>query len=252
MPRWVAGGLLLLAAWQAGGWVAALLEPVQTPQLPKLTWAPAEQQIFLLPSRLFAHADLARGQVEVRRKVTAAQLGIELMGVISFSNGEGVAIVRLKNGRQRAVRTGESIRQGLVLKQVEPDRVVVSMDGELVWVPIQQHSRRLVVEPNQQGVSAPAEVHGWVQPLRGKPFKLFEYLEVEPVADGVRIQARPGYEPQLRQLGLRNGDVIHSIDGQLVTRLMRQSQRWQQLFKQKRWRLRILRDGRYEEFEVNL
>lgn len=253
LSRWVAGGLLLLAAWQAGRWVAALLEPVQPPHLPPLTFTHSgERNILSLPPALFGQSDAAPVQIEARRKVTAEQLGIKLLGVISFSNGEGVAIVRLKNGQRRAVRTGETIHKGLVLMQVAADKVVLSADGELVWVPIGRQIDQAV--ENQASSSSPAAsgVHALAQQLRRQPFKLFDYLVAQPVPQGVRIQARPGQEALLQQLGLRNGDIINAIDGQPLKTLMQRPKQWQKLINQNRWRLRILRDGRYEEIEVNL
>ena len=250
LPRWMAGGLLLLAAWQAGRWAAAWLEPWQPPPLPELSFSSAEETAYqALPPSLFGFSTASSPPVEAQRKVSAAQLGIQLLGVISLSDGKGVAIVRLKNGQRRAVRTGETIRPGLVLMQVAPDRVVLSVNGEAVWVPLNP-PRASDALLSTQATSPPLET--LARQLRRQPFKLFEYVSVQPVSQGVRIQARPGQSGLLTQLGLQDGDVIVAVEGQPIKALMNQPNQWQQLIDRDQWRLRVLREGRYEEIEVRL
>ncbi len=249
LTRWAAGVLLLLAAWLVGRWVAVWLEPWQPPSLPKLTFTSVEESAFqALPPSLFGSSASVTPSVEAQRKASAAQLGIQLLGVISFNDGRGVALVRLKNGQQRVVRTGERIRPGLVLMRVAPDRVVLSVHGEVVWVPLSQPHVRTHV----QSSTADAHLKNLSRQLRRQPFKLFEYVKVLPVPQGVRIQARSGHEALLTQLGLHDGDIINAIDGQPLKTLMRQPKQWQRLINQHQWRLHILRDGRYEEIEVKL
>lgn len=145
--------------------------------------------------------------------------GLTLFGVRADGSGGGSAIIGLSDGRQVSVGAGEEFEPGLILTSVAPDHVMLSRGG----APF-----RLDFPDRVSGV-APAAPATTVQPAASTP----EPAPAEGVVvDPQRLIAQAGLRPriqglgikgltvsasgdggELRNAGLRSGDVILSVNG---------------------------------------
>lgn len=261
LPRWFQLGLGGLLAWQLGGWAAQLLQPVSPPMLPPLNFEQPEFQRHMLTATLFGASQASKAATQVQqapaRKMTPEQLGIEVAGVISLAGGQGVAVLKQKNGHTQVVRVGEQLNAQMRLESVSPQSITVSVNGERVLVPLQKDE----LEKAQSVLpTLPAPVDDVSEQalgtlaaqLRRQPFKALEYVQLVPVPQGVKVKSRPGKEKWLRALGLEAGDIITQIDGLPVKTLMRQPPKWQKLMRQQRWQVEVIRQGSTQSIEVNI
>ena len=245
--RAVEWGLIILLGWLIGRWVAEAMSPPVTPRPTNFSFT---ADAFSLPADVFVAAPDSRRRATLvpRRKLTAAQLGVRLVGVIRMSNGAGVAIFE-RQGRRWVMRTGEK-RGDMRLLSIEPDRIVLEYRGEPVWVPLEKSGA-----PSMRAVpsgSGPAPLARIVRDVRTHPLKLFDYVQVEMTPQGARLMPRSGQAALFERFGLRPGDILTGIDGLPLRQAMNRPELQRKLFKKRRWRLELLRQGMPLSKEVDL
>lgn len=132
----VAALAISLAYWT---WVAISPPRVAAPTSAD---APADARTEQLANRnLFGVA--ATGPATAARIASA---GLTVLGVFSGSrSGEGRAIVARQGSRPVTVATGESIADGLSLKEVHPDYVIVLRDGVPERLDLERRAARVAV-----------------------------------------------------------------------------------------------------------
>nr|WP_313632209.1 type II secretion system protein N [Brevundimonas naejangsanensis] len=145
--------------------------------------------------------------------------GLTLFGVRADGAGGGSAIIGLADGRQVSVGAGEELEPGLKLTSVAPDHVMLSRGGAPFRLDF----------PDMISGAAPAAPEAAAQPAAPSP----ETASAEgAVVDPQRLIAQAGLRPrikglgvngltvsasgdggELRNAGLRSGDVILSVNG---------------------------------------
>lgn len=145
--------------------------------------------------------------------------GLTLFGVRADGAGGGSAIIGLADGRQVSVGAGEELEPGLKLTSVAPDHVMLSRGGAPFRLDF----------PDMISGAAPAAPEAAAQPAAPSP----ESASAEgAVVDPQRLIAQAGLRPrikglgvngltvsasgdggELRNAGLRSGDVILSVNG---------------------------------------
>ena len=145
--------------------------------------------------------------------------GLTLFGVRADGAGGGSAIIGLADGRQVSVGAGEELEPGLKLTSVAPDHVMLSRGGAPFRLDF----------PAMTSDAAPAAPEAAAQPAAPSP----EPASAEgAVVDPQRLIAQAGLRPrikglgvngltvsasgdggELRNAGLRSGDVILSVNG---------------------------------------
>ncbi len=145
--------------------------------------------------------------------------GLTLFGVRADGAGGGSAIIGLADGRQVSVGAGEELEPGLKLTSVAPDHVMLSRGGAPFRLDF----------PDMISGAAPAAPEAAAQPAAPSP----ETASAEgAVVDPQRLIAQAGLRPrikglgvngltvsasgdggELRNTGLRSGDVILSVNG---------------------------------------
>ncbi len=241
-------GLIILFGWVVGRWVAEAIVPPAAPL--SFDFAPSTEA-FSLPADVFVTPSDAQRRALVRtprRKLTAAQLGVRLVGVIRMSNGAGVAIFE-RQGRRWVMRTGEK-RGEMRLLSIEPDRIVLEYRGEPVWVPLEKSGApSMRTTPAGSSTTPLAQI---VRDVRRHPLKLFDYVQVEMTPQGARLMPRSGQAALFDRFGLRPGDVLTGVDGQSLQEIMSKPDLQRKLFNKRHWRLDLLRQGMPLSREVDL
>jgi len=145
--------------------------------------------------------------------------GLTLFGVRADGAGGGSAIIGLSDGRQVSVGAGEEVEPGLTLSAVAPDHVMLSRGGAPFRLDFpDMTSGAASVAPAttaQPAVSAPepAPAEGVVV----DPQRLIAQAGLRPRIQGLGIKgltvSASGDGGELRNAGLRSGDIILSVNG---------------------------------------
>jgi general secretion pathway protein C len=145
--------------------------------------------------------------------------GLSLFGVRADGAGGGSAIIGLSDGRQVSVGAGEEVEPGLTLSAVAPDHVMLSRGGAPFRLDFpDMTSGAASVAPAttaQPAVSAPepAPAEGVVV----DPQRLIAQAGLRPRIQGLGTKgltvSASGDGGELRNAGLRSGDVILSVNG---------------------------------------
>jgi len=142
--------------------------------------------------------------------------GLTLFGVRADGAGGGSAIIGLSDGRQVSVGAGEELEAGLTLTSVAPDHVMLSRGGAPFRLDFPDMASGVVaVAAAQPAVTAPepASAEGVVV----DPQRLIAQAGLRPRVQGLGINgltvSASGDGGELRNVGLRSGDVILSVNG---------------------------------------
>jgi general secretion pathway protein C len=212
LRRVVEAALILLLLVQAGRLVWLFAAP--TPQATQARPLPAVDLGVL--SRFDAFFRNGGGGAEAAPSDGG---GLTLFGVRADGAGGGSAIIGLSDGRQVSTGAGEEVEPGLTLNAVAPDHVMLSRGG----APFRLDFPDMVsgaapvapVAAAQPAVTAPepASAEGVVV----DPQRLIAQAGLRPRVQGLGINgltvSASGDGGELRNAGLRSGDVILSVNG---------------------------------------
>lgn len=145
--------------------------------------------------------------------------GLTLFGVRADGAGGGSAIIGLSDGRQVSVGAGEELEPGLTLSAVAPDHVMLSRGGAPFRLDFpDMMSGAASVAPATMASSAastpePAPAEG----VAVDPQRLIAQAGLRPRIQGLGVNgltvSASGDGGELRNAGLRSGDVILSVNG---------------------------------------
>lgn len=146
--------------------------------------------------------------------------GLTLFGVRADGAGGGSAIIGLSDGRQISAGAGEEVEPGLTLNAVAPDHVMLSRGG----APFRLNFPDMVsgvapVAPVAAAQSAPEATPeaGETEGVVVDPQRLIAQAGLRPRVQGLGINgltvSASGDGGELRNAGLRSGDVILSVNG---------------------------------------
>ncbi|MCH4267578.1 MAG: general secretion pathway protein [Brevundimonas sp.] len=145
--------------------------------------------------------------------------GLTLFGVRADGVGGGSAIIGLSDGRQVSAGAGEEVEPGLTLNAVAPDHVMLSRGGASFRLDFPDMASGAApvapVAAAQSAVTAPepASAEGVVV----DPQRLIAQAGLRPRIQGLGINgltvSASGDGGELRNAGLRSGDVILSVNG---------------------------------------
>lgn len=209
----------------------------------------------------------------------ASTLSLILRGTVAESDPKaGLAVVAGTDGGERAFRVGEDVLPGVRLVAVLPDRIVLSRGGaeETLRLPRERtaapaeavraapaisagrvpRAAASAAAPGVQAVRVNGDAQQSLARLRQNPDELIKRVPVVPVLDGGRlagVRVAAGADAALLgQFGLRTGDVVTAVDGQVVDSFARGQQILSNLAAAKSARVTVLRDGKPVELDVGL
>lgn len=283
--------LVIALAWVVSGWLLPDVEPTSpmlqqaisntSPALPDLQTLTA---IHLFGTAA-AHKQATKPAPPVAKPVTISPLHIKLLGTV-VADTHAAAIIATAAGReQRAFFIGDSIQPGVVLKIVEADAIVVERGGRMERIYLEKNSP-LVSSP--MGVIG-ANLRSSSMPARQIPPKTMPtYPPTASAAGGMRKQiSRQHLQQQLKnfpallsqarviprmvngkpsgftiseiapgslyqQAGLRNGDIILSINGKRITDAKQAMRMYQTLQNAPALDLMLIRAGQTRQIHYDI
>ena len=215
-------------------------------------------------------------------------LSLILRGTLAENDPKaGIALLSDPQNGERAIRVGQEVAPGARLAGVYPDHIVLDHEGateilklvrdrnlvpgDVVRATPAASTSRASANPLAAGsntanpgttapaatnVKVPADWQQTVERLRQNPAELAKRVQVVPVLDGgkltgVRLSAG-GDAALMAQIGLRNGDVITSVNGMAVDSFARGQEIMTGLVSASSVRVTVLRDGKPTEVNVGL
>lgn len=205
-----------------------LFYTVATPVGPVGDWRPPMARIIAFEERaglLSAFDPFYRGDAPRQSATQITSLDLTLFGVtLNRASGDGSAIIAGPDGVQNSIALGEEVAPGAVLVELAIDHIWIESGGQREVLYLDQSI------PADQVAPDGAEANG-AEPPPGEadrastggsvsPMALVEGLNVQPRREGDRtiglsVSAK-GDGQLFRQVGLRPGDVITSVNGQAV------------------------------------
>ena len=145
--------------------------------------------------------------------------GLTLFGVRADGVGGGSAIIGLSDGRQVSAGAGEEVEPGLTLNAVAPDHVMLSRGGASFRLDFPDMASGAApvapVAAAQSAVTAPEPASA--ECVVVDPQRLIAQAGLRPRIQGLGINgltvSASGDGGELRNAGLRSGDVILSVNG---------------------------------------
>lgn len=211
LRRVVEAALILLLLVQAGRLVWLVAAPA-----PQATQARALPEIDLGVLARF-DAFFRNGGGEAAASMSDGG-GLTLFGVRADGAGGGSAIIGLSDGRQVSVGAGEEVEPGLSLTSIAPDHVMLSRGGAPFRLDFPDMASGVAPVPAAAAQPAPlapepASADGVVV----DPQRLIAQAGLRPRIRGLGVNgltvSASGDGGELRNAGLRSGDVILSVNG---------------------------------------
>jgi general secretion pathway protein C len=220
--------------------------------------------------QLAVKAEKPKEKVEAPENVPETKLQMTLRGVYHTSDLKlARAIVAGRDSREGVYAVGDSLPGGVTLEEIEPRRIVLSRQGrfEALSFPEAKNpggvqvslSRRQPVgsstEPTQS-VDVVALAERYRKAVASDPTALADIAQVQPFIEqgtfrGFRL--RPGRKRNLlRQLGLRSGDIVTSVNGVPLDSMSQAMDSLRMLGDASQIDLTVLRDGREVPFSFRL
>ena len=190
-------------------------------------------------------------------------LGLVLHGVVIATRPEGSsAIISTPDQPARAYAVGETVTPEASLADVQPDHVVLLVDGrsEILSFPKVRTAgsatgnsgaaalRALVTAGGAQGPEAEppardpdAVIARYRERIQANPQTVLDGLGLEATAAGYRVGE--GASSGVRRAGLKLGDLVEKVNGQQVGNIERDRDLFDEVAASGRARIEVVRDG---------
>lgn len=198
---------------------------------------------------LFGEAPKEAPKVETKTEAIKApktRLRLKLLGVFVGQTDQQSTAIISEQGKSNAefYRVGDTIQNGVLLEQVQSDRVILKRNGRLETLYFDDFDSLFesVAKPSAKPKPIRPEqiktrdqfVDAAKQHWGSNPIKALNSIGAVPVSqDGQSLGYRISKAtPMMKRYGLENGDVIRSVDGIDVGNVNEDGQRLDELFQQ--------------------
>jgi general secretion pathway protein C len=264
--------LTLAFVWFLGSLTAVLFNQDLRVQQPSLSFEPAKSlnippvnndSITLfgeLPKTIAVKTPKSEiKQVTESTTIQPTKLNVKLIGLIQNQIG---SVALIEKGRETLVlKVGEALQSGVLLKQVLETHVVIDNRGRFESL----YLAGMDFKALESSASAPIhtlnaadkeKVLDLQQKLKTSPLSMNRYVRFKSITEGGKVVALkiwPRAERKVFEaLGFRTGDIIHAIDGQPISVLMKSPKSWQSLLKKTQFSLELERSGSRQTLNVSL
>jgi general secretion pathway protein C len=203
---------------------------------------------------LFADRRAVAAAEPVQAAVQETQLNLTLRGIRRGATPDaGGAIIQTPDNRQRFFAAGAEILDGVALREVHVDHVLIDRRGVIESLYLRDDeggaSRASSSAPRRGGRDADqAPLRAGVQVIDG-------LFRAEPVREAGRVtgyRITQGNAVMLDAMGVRNGDVVTAVDGRPVSDISDLSAEFTRLRGRDRFSLSINRGGLPLSVQVEL
>lgn len=253
-------------------WTWRLLEP-EAPklQIASSTGDPTAPRLdiqSLLNAYLFGKLDVpTTADLPSPSQVPLSSLNLVLTGVV-VAGDDSIALISSASDPQQAFTLGEEITHGAVLHAVYADRAILMRAGVLESLILEEPSVDIKTNrgiPGRPPVTPPAPTSNNIRKLGHNQFSVPRNLISEQINNPAFLrQARiipreDGFYVRnlnrgslYEKLGLQQGDVIRSINGEPVRSLQDAMKHYQNLGSTSQIQLEVLRKGQSEMLQFRL
>lgn len=262
LPKALSVALVIAIAWQLVQLTWLLLEPAPqldtSPIQPSANIAPRPKGVdvqTIVNAKLFG---TAQATAPVAGPAPETQLNLVLSAVFATEQPErGMAIIGESAQQTKVYSTGDTIRPGIRLHSVYPDRVILDRSGSLETLALPK--RNLAMVMSRPAPAPAAQQNQVIENLRRvaetNPTAFAEIVRPQPVfANGVQRGYRvyPGRNrQQFAKLGLQPGDLVLSINGTPLDDPQRGMEIFNTIGTSDRVQLTIERNGQSQDITVN-
>lgn len=203
--------------------------------------------------------------VAVKPKAPPSRINANLIGVIAMSKqgGKGLALIKYK-GKEEIYRVGDEIAEEAVLTEIAGGYVTLQRDDVTEILEIEksqallggQKKGKKTAGKKRKGapLSLPespetvADAKSFKNLLRKEPLQLLNLFSFEQVKvgnqTGFSLSARrEDGRNMLDSVGLKEGDVVVSVNGTPASQMPSSPRLWKAVLKANRIRAKVLRDG---------
>lgn len=218
----------------------------------------------LLNANLFGQANIIENQA-TPTEVPLSSLNLILTGIVAAGE-DSVALISADGQPQAAFTLGEEVAHGAILHAVYPDRAILQRAGVLESLVLEDMAEGLasdavsVVKNNNQNLdsqikrlgkndfSMPRGIIG--QKLKDPKFLRAAYIM--PRKEGGFLVRKLKKGSLYEQLGLKQGDIIKSVNGEPLNSIQDAMTQYSKLGTLSQIQLEITRNGQSEMLSFNL
>lgn len=163
----------------------------------------------------FAFGEVVIAPVEIFDDAPETTLNLKLVGIVS----EGTATFRLSDGKDKAVRIGEEVMNGVTLLRTAKDFVTLDVNGETQKLTLERV--KLGEKSNSDIIvrATPKTTQSTNLPTKAEIESLFSQVKLVPSMEimpdrttqlrGLKIQAKSGVD--LSKFKLKSGDILTRV-----------------------------------------
>jgi len=234
LPKIINGLLVVWLAWQVAAltWLVLPSPAVEERAVMEPAAQPVQRKPAAFDERQLAgwHLFGEAGQQSVEKKVTPldapeTRLRLTLKGVFASSQkAAGWAIIADPKGKEDSYSIGDPLPGGARLAEIYPDRIILERNGrfETLKLPKKRNnsSARSVSHRNAtrlEDKTRAAAFNKYRNEIKQNPSSFLNYVRATPARQngkfiGFRLQAGR-QRGALKELGLKPGDIVTSING---------------------------------------
>jgi type II secretion system protein C len=224
-----------------------------------------ENDMFAGPNRSAGPDSPVPGAGDSAALPSAEELGLRLTGIVAGGRATSRAIIENAETRlTNPYKIGDSVASATI-ESIEPDRVVLVHAGRRVTLHL--HVAPPAPAPDSAGQEQKPETTDPKPVTGGQPAQppsarlgyveeLFRKATIEPHVENGRTEGLKitGLEqtPLANLFGLRNGDIVQTVNGQNLTSKQKAFQVLKKARAQPNINLRLVRDGKAKELSFDL
>ena len=191
----------------------------------------------------------------------ATKLDLTLWGTITGSRADSYAVIEAsgaKPGRakQALYHVGDTV-QGATINKILDEKVILTLNGRdevLAMEEFRSRSKKATRSPVSTRQNRPqnrtirrSQIENAMQDLG----TLMKQIRVSPHRDGIRI-SRVSPRSLFRRMGIRNGDIITSVDGKRIESVDSALRLYDELLSSSQVSLKLKRRGREQEINYRI
>jgi len=183
----------------------------------------------------------------------STNLELTLWGTITGSRSKSYAVIEESDGKRRRsgqelFHVGDSV-QGATIKKILDEKVVLTLNGEDEILEMEEfgsHRRRVSrpsMAPRRYSTQNRTLLRSQIENAMSNIGTMMKQIHVAPHPDGIRI-SRVSPRSIFRRMGIRNGDVITSVDGRQIESVESALKIYDELLSSSQVSLKLNRRGR--------
>ncbi len=228
MSRVTLGLAVMVVAWVAAKSTWVFLQPeLALPEYAdieiEVQQQAADDAVMIRNAHLFGVPAKAKPKPKpVKKRKTSASLSqATLLGLLAEGDGTGAAVIALKGQKSsaRIYHDGEELPGIGQIHSIWGDRISVNVAGQLENLYLKKSTSDQAKPGRKRSTAGTTSRLGkFRQTIRQNPDQLAKHFKARPVKRGGKVigysvRSQGAYRSVFREAGLRNGDIVKSVNG---------------------------------------